>query len=161
MQNDIIPVSVRLKDFRVKRQKTYGECIVNIRALFGAFGRVVFSVIFSGIFYVGWMAVGIVEFRSGLNSTILRTIIWIAAPIVTAFGFAIGVFLFERLPGTRKSKFLDIYKWSFAGCAIGAASVVWFGPMLIVFGMFALGTAAIAIREILIIRKAGKDVTRS
>jgi len=133
---------------------------VNIRPLFGAFGRVGFSVIFSGIFYVGWLAVAIAEFRSGLDSTLLKTILWLAAPVVTAFGFAIGVFLFERLSGTRKSKFMDIYKWSFAGCAIGACSVVWFGPMLIVFGMFALGTAAIAIREIYIIRKSSINASK-
>lgn len=133
---------------------------MNIRPLFGAFIRVVLSVIFSGIFYISWMAVAIPVLKSQSVSIVLKGIIWIVAPIVTALGFAVGVFLFERLPGTRKSRFLDIYKWSFAGCAIGAGSVVWFGPMLIVFGMFVLGTAAITIRECLIIRKAGKDVPR-
>ena len=33
------------------------------------------------------------------------------------------------------------------GCALGAVAVIWFGPMLIVFGMFVAGTASIALRE--------------
>lgn len=142
-----------------------GSPYMNIRTLCGVFIRVVLSVIFSGIFYTAWMAVFIAEFRlvpseaegSGLDSILLKTILWLAAPVVTALGFATGVFIFELLPGTRKSKFLNIFKWSLAGCAIGAGSVVWFGPMLIVFGMFLVGTASIALREFVIIKKT-KDI---
>jgi hypothetical protein len=132
---------------------------VSVKALFGSIIRVVLSVIVSGIFYVGWLAAALPILESEFVGPVLKVIFWIAAPVVTAFGFAVGVFLFERLPGTRKSQILDIYKWSFVGCAVGAVSVVFFGPMLIVFGMFALGTAAIAIREILIIRKASKNTS--
>ena len=131
---------------------------MKINFLFGLFLRLVVSIIFAGVFYVGWMAVAIPILKTESINIVPKAVLWIAAPVVTAAGFAAGVFLFELLPGTRKSKFLDIYKWSFAGCAIGAVSVVCFGPMLIVFGMFALGTAAIAIREI-IIRKQSKNTS--
>ena len=57
--------------------------------------------------------------------------------------------IFEMLPGTRKSKILDILKWPLIGCTIGAGVVYWFGPMLVVFGMFAAGTAGIVLRETL------------
>jgi len=126
---------------------------VNLRPLCGVFIRVILSVVFAGIFYIGWMAVAIAEFRSGLDSLFLKAIIWLAAPVVTALGFTTGVFIYELLPGTGKSKFFNIFKWSLAGCAIGAGSVVWFGPMLIVFGMFLVGTASVAIRETVRIRK--------
>lgn len=96
---------------------------------------------------------------SELYSLFLKAIIWLAAPVVTALGFTTGVFIFELLPGTRKSKFLNIFKWSLIGCAIGAGTVVWFGPMLIVFGMFVIGTVSVALREFVIIKKM-KDIRK-
>lgn len=129
---------------------------MNFRALCGVFVRVVISVIFSGIFYTAWLAVAIPVLKSETVNPLLGNVLRVAAPVMTALGFALGVFIFERFPQARKSKFIDIFRWSFAGCAIGTVVVIFFGPMLIVFGMFALGTAAIATREILIIRKAGK-----
>jgi hypothetical protein len=137
-----------------------GSPYMNIRLLCGVFVKVILSVIFAGIFYTAWMAVSIIEFRSGLDSIVLKIFLWLIGPIVTALGFATGIVISERVLRSReKSKFLNIFKWSLAGCAIGAGSVVWFGPMLIVFGMFTFGTAAIAVRETLIIRKAGKNIS--
>ncbi len=138
---------------------------MNLRPLCGIFIRVILSVVFTGIFYIGWMAVAIPAFKlvlnevegSGLDSLILKALIWLAAPLTTAAGFATGVAIFELFPGTRKSKFLNIFKWSLIGCAIGAGAVVWFGPMLIVFGMFLIGTASIALRELVRIKKT-KDI---
>ena len=127
-----------------------GKCVVNLRLLCGVLIRVILSVVFAGIFYTGWMAVAILAFESGLDSLILKAIIWLTAPVATAAGFTTGVAIFELLPGTgEKSKFLSIFKWSLIGCALGAGAVVWFGPMLIVFGMFVVGTASIALREII------------
>ena len=121
--------------------------------------RVVASVVFAGIFYTGWMAVAIPVLKSELDSLFLKAIIWLTAPVVTALGFATGVVISKPfLRSGEKSKFLDIFKWSLIGCAIGAGSFVWFGPMLIVFGMFAFGTVAIAIRETLIIRRANENI---
>jgi hypothetical protein len=127
---------------------------VNHRFLLGLFGRVVSSLVFAGIFYTGWMAVAIAVYKSGLDSFALKVLVWLSPPVVTAAGFAVGVAIFELLPHTRKSKFGNIFRWSLIGCAIGAGIVVWFGPMLIVFGMFALGTASVALRDLMI---AGKQ----
>lgn len=132
---------------------------MNLKSLAGIFVRVVLSIIFSGIFYFGWLTFALPVLKSESASPLLVNIAWIAAPVTMALGFTVGVFIFERFPGTRKSKFIDIFRWSFIGCAIGAGVVALFGPMLIIFGMFALGTAAVAIREIRIIRKQNKKVS--
>jgi len=133
---------------------------VNLRPLCGVFLRVILSIIFAGIFYIGWMAVAILVLRTENAGIILKTVIWLAAPVVTALGFTTGVFIFELFPGTGgRDKFFNIFKWSLIGCAIGAGSVVWFGPMLIVFGMFVVGTASIAIREIIRLRSDKRNVS--
>ncbi len=46
--------------------------------------------------------------------------------------------------------FFQIYIWPLIGCSIGAGAVYWFGPMLIVFGMFVVGTASVALREMVL-----------
>jgi hypothetical protein len=52
-------------------------------------------------------------------------------------------------------RFIHIYRWPLVGCAIGAGVVYWFGPMLVVFGMLAAGTASVVLREVsLTIKKA-------
>jgi len=95
---------------------------VNLRSLCGVFIRVFLSVVFAGIFYTAWLAVAIPVTKLGIDSIILKAILWSSAPVMTALGFATGVFIFELLLGTRKSKFLNIFKWSLIGCAIGAGS---------------------------------------
>ncbi|UCC97465.1 MAG: hypothetical protein JSW66_16685 [Phycisphaerales bacterium] len=124
---------------------------MNLKCLFGLFARVIISVAFAGIFYVGWMAIAIGVLMSGPLPA--KALCWLSAPVITGAGFASGLALFELLPGTRKSKRRDIVLWPLAGCAIGAAVVFCFGPMLIVFAMFALGTASILAKEIVRIKK--------
>jgi hypothetical protein len=123
---------------------------MNLKCFFGLFIRIIVSVIFAGIFYTGWLAVAIPVLKSG--PLFAKALCWLSAPVVTAAGFACGIAIFELLPGTRKSKPRDIVLWPLAGCAIGAAVVFFFGPMLIVFAMFALGTAGILTKEIISIK---------
>lgn len=82
------------------------------------------------------------------DSPVVEAILWLLAPVMTAAGFALGIALFERLAGQNRTAFLHIFLWPLVGCAIGAGVVYWFGPMLIVFAMFAAGTASIALREV-------------
>jgi hypothetical protein len=128
---------------------------MNLKCLFGLFGRVIISVAFAGIFYVGWMAVAIVVLESGPLPA--KALCWLSAPVVTGAGFISGLALFELLPGTRKSRLRDIVLWPLAGCAIGAAVVFFFGPMLIVFAMFALGATSILAKEIVGIKNQSKQ----
>jgi hypothetical protein len=124
---------------------------MNRKCFFGLFVRIIISVIFAGIFYTGWMAIAIPVLKSG--PLFAKALCWLLAPVVTASGFASGIAIFELLPGTRKSKPRDIILWPLASCIIGAAVVFFFGPMLIVFAMFALGTAGILIKEIVSVKK--------
>jgi len=124
---------------------------MNLKCFFGLFVRIIISVIFAGIFYTGWMAIAIPVLKSG--PSFAKALCWLSAPVVTASGFAAGIAIFELLPGTRKSKPRDIILWPLASCSIGAAVVFFFGPMLIVFAMFALGTAGILTKEIVSIKR--------
>lgn len=130
---------------------------MSLKCLFGLFVRVIISVAFAGIFYVGWMAVAIPLIKSG--PLFAKALCWLSAPVVTGIGFTSGLAIFELLPGTRKSKFRDIVLWTLAGCTIGAAVVFIFGPMLIVFSMFALGTASILAKEIVTIKNQSKQTS--
>jgi hypothetical protein len=79
---------------------------MSLKCLFGLFVRVIISVAFAGIFYVGWMAVAILVLKSG--PWFAKAICWLSAPVATGAGFTFGVAIFELLPGTRKSKLRDI-----------------------------------------------------
>jgi hypothetical protein len=127
------------------------------KCFFGLFVRIIVSIIFAGIFYTGWMAIAIPVLKSG--PLFARVLCWLSAPVVTAAGFAAGIAIFELLPGTRKSKPRDIILWPLAGCVIGAAVVFYFGPMLIVFAMFALGIAGILTKEIVSIKNQSKQTS--
>ena len=123
---------------------------MNLKCFLGLFVRIIVSVIFAGIFYTGWLAVAIPVIKSG--PLFAKALCWLSAPLITAAGFASGIAIFELSPGTRKSKPRDIVLWPLAGCTIGAALVFFFGPMLIVFAMFALGTAGVLAKEIMSIK---------
>jgi hypothetical protein len=107
---------------------------------------VALSVIGGIVSYLLWMGIAIPVTRAGGDLT--ATILWILSPILTALGFAIGAAIAERKFRGGAYKFMQIYVWPLAGCAIGAVSTYVFGPMLIVFGMLLLGTASIALREL-------------
>ena len=126
---------------------------MTIKRLLGVLARVALSVFFAGVFYTGWMAVAIPTVKSGFGGLIVKAILWILAPIVTGFGFALGPKIFELLPTADKSRFWKTYKWCLAGCAIGGAVVCIFGPMLIVFGMFVAGTLSVILHEVGRVRK--------
>ena len=124
---------------------------MNSKSLLAVVVRVACSLIFAGIFYTGWMAVAIGAFKRGIDNVVVEVVLWLCAAVVTGAGFAVGVAL---LPGARRSKFVDIYKWPLIACVIGAVAVFPFGPMLIVFEMFVLGTASVIIREFVMMKRA-------
>ena len=108
--------------------------------------RVACSVLCAGVTYFVWMATFILLKDTGGQA--LRALLWLAAPPATALGFAVGAAPHERLTERRCDSFLRIYLWSFVGCFVGAVVVFPFGPMLIVFGMFRMGTASMILREL-------------
>ncbi|NQU54199.1 MAG: hypothetical protein HQ522_16855, partial [Bacteroidetes bacterium] len=83
----------------------------------------------------------------------MKGVLWIMMPVVTAAGFAIGLVIYEYLTKIQNRSLLRTFLWPLAGCGIGAVAVYWYGPMLIVFGMFAIGTLSIILRELFICKK--------
>jgi hypothetical protein len=120
-----------------------------------AFARVALSLLCAGVFYFVWMSAFILS--AGFDSTVVEAILWLLAPVTTAAGFAAGIVVYERLAGASRTGFLAIFVLPLVGCAIGAGVVFWFGPMLIVFGMFAAGTAGVVLREVIVSTGNGED----
>ena len=118
-----------------------------LKKLINSFLRIFNSVVFAGFFYIFWMAVAITAFKSGYGKIIMG-LLWIIAPFATAAGFTIGIGLVDFAVKRSRQNFFNIYKWPLVGCITGAALVLPFGPMLIVFGMFGLGTLSVILREI-------------
>ena len=116
--------------------------------LWQALLRTVAALLCAGVAYAGWLALFLLT--ADLEIAFLQTAWWLLAPLETAIGFAAGLALSEQLTGARDTKFVHILVWPLIGCAIGAAAVYWFGPMLIVFGMFVAGTTSTILREIVL-----------
>lgn len=128
---------------------------MNRRVLWGVFIRIAAPTLCGGVAYVIWLAVFLL--LSGLRRPVVEVLGWVSAPVVTAAGFASGAAMSGRLTKARGSRFLRIFVWPLIGCSFGAAVVYWFGPMLIVFGMFAAGTASIALREMILWSRGGSE----
>jgi len=121
------------------------------RRVVGAAVKIAASVLSAGAFYALWLSA--ILLTAELDHSFVESIAWISAPLVTATGFTFGVMAYERLTGTGTARFLPVFAWPLAGCVAGALAVYWYGPMLIVFGMFAVGTASIALREIMLYKQ--------
>lgn len=121
---------------------------MNRRALWGILIRIAASTFCGVLAYIVWLAVFLLI--SGLKRPVVEVLGWMSGPVITAAGYASGVAMSERLTRAREPRFLRIFIWPLTGCTLGAAAVYWFGPMLIVFGMLASGTASIALREVIL-----------
>lgn len=110
--------------------------------------RVTSAILGAGVCYLLWLAAFLLVAR--LDSPAGKAVLWVLAPIVTATGFAGGIAILGQVARTGTTGFFRILVWPLVGCAIGAGAVFWIGPMLIVFGMFAAGTAGVALRELLL-----------
>jgi len=110
--------------------------------------RVAMSVLLGGVFYTGWMAVAILTIKGGFGGLVVKVLLWILAPILTGLGFAVGLRTFDLLGlNADRGSFWRTYKWCLVGCGVGGGIVCVFGPMLIVFGMFAGGTLSVILYE--------------
>ena len=123
------------------------EGLQNLRRPPSPIIRIVLSLACAGITYFVWMGTFILLANS--TGPIMKGVLWITAPIATAMGFALGMFIHEHKSGIRKATFLSVFVWPLLGCAVGAIVIFWRGPMLIVFGMFIVGTASVVLREVI------------
>jgi len=124
---------------------------LNSKTSFKIFLKVLMSLFFGGMFYADWLVVFLLFFKEA--NPLLEVVGWLLAPVITALGFTVGIKLFDFLAKEKKENFLRIYKWPLVGCIVGAGIVYWFGPMLIVFSMLAVGTLSIIVKEVLSVRK--------
>ena len=104
------------------------------------------SILVAGVFHVGWLAAFIPAAKSGVM--VLKIVGWMAAPVVTALGYAVGLLIGERLMAQRKTVFLRIFVWPLVGCSLGAIGLCWIGPMWIGIGTFVGGAASVVLREV-------------
>jgi hypothetical protein len=79
---------------------------------------------------------------------LLKILGWMSAPVVTALGYAVGLFVGGRLLKRRKTAFLRVFVWPLVGCTIGALGLSWVGPMWIGIGTFVGGAASAMCREV-------------
>ena len=100
----------------------------------------------AGITYFVWM--GLFLLMADSAGSLVRGILWFVAPVATATGFAMGIYVHEHRKGVRKDGFRSVLAWPLIGCSVGAVAIYWRGPMLIVFGMFAAGAASVVLREL-------------
>ena len=98
-----------------------------------------------GAIYAAWLALFLALTK--LDNFLIARLLWVAAPIATGVGCAVGAWAGAHLRHTELSIW-DVWPWSVTGCVIGALTVFWYGPMLIVFTMLAGGTVAVALREV-------------
>lgn len=60
----------------IKELEAAGDRAMSIKRLLGVLARVALSVIFAGVFYTAWMAVGLPIFKSEFSGRIVRAGIW-------------------------------------------------------------------------------------
>jgi hypothetical protein len=110
----------------------------DVKSLLGAIRRIVSSLLLAGAFLVVWAVTG--------DSVLSLSSSWraICSSVPTAAGFAAGMWLAERRSDTRRTGFLRIFIWPLVGCVVGAVAFFWIGPLI-----FSLGTASLAVREVL------------
>ncbi len=107
--------------------------------------RMIFSLTGAGICYTAWLAVAIST--AGSFPAWCNVALFAVAPFITALGFTAGYLIGAGITGRRSRSFVSVWIKPLAGCAAGALIAYPHGPMLIVFGMFGLGTAGLVLQE--------------
>jgi hypothetical protein len=106
--------------------------------------RVVTASIFGVIFYLLWLVLFLLNLHFDLLAV---NPLWFLAPVLTGFGYYLGILLFDRLAGVKTHSPGLAFLWPLVGCSLGAFIVYWLGPMLIVFSMLVFGALSVAARD--------------
>ena len=118
---------------------------MNTHLLRKSLALVVVSVLMAGVFHIGWLAVFIPAAKSGVMA--LKILGCMSAPVITAVGYAVGLWFGERLLTQRTTDFLRNLLWPLIGCTFGATALCWVGPMWVGIGTFIGGAASVILRE--------------
>ncbi len=73
--------------------------------------------------------------------------VMLTGPVATAFGFAAGTMLSERLIRGYRMPLSRAILWPLVGCMVGALLIYPFGPTLVVYGTFGMGIVTALTRE--------------
>jgi hypothetical protein len=120
-------------------------------AMWGVLFRVLGSVMGGVIAFAAWLIAVLARMpRPPAPPSFAVTV---TAPVITAAGFAVGMLVAERLTKRRQAKVQGAFLWPLSGCTVGALVMFPFGGMLVGFGLFGLGTAAVLVREVLLQRE--------
>ena len=123
---------------------------MNTKLLLKPLALVAVSILVAGVFHIGWLAAFIPAAKSGVIA--LKILGWLSAPVVTAVGYAAGLWMGERLLTTRTIDFPRILVWPLVGCSLGAAALCWIGPMWAGIGTVVGGAASVVLREVKLLR---------
>ena len=123
---------------------------MNTKLLLKPLALVAVSILVAFVFHVGWLAAFIPADKSGVMA--LKILGWMSVPVVTAAGFATGLWMGERLLTQRKTDFLRIFLWPLVGCTLGAVALCWIGPMWVGIGTFIGGAVSVVLREVKLLR---------
>jgi hypothetical protein len=123
---------------------------MNTKLLLTSLALVAASILVAGVFHIGWLAVFIPATKSGVM--VLKILGWMSAPVITAVGYAVGLWFGERLLTQRTTDFLRNLLWPLIGCTLGATALCWIGPMWVGIGTFIGGAASIVLREVTLLR---------
>jgi hypothetical protein len=104
------------------------------------------SILVAVFFHIGWLAAFIPAAKSDV--VVLKILGWMLAPVVTAIGYATGLWIGERWLAQRTAIFLRIFTWPLVGCVLGAASLGRIGPMWAGIGIFVGGAVSVVLREV-------------
>lgn len=121
-------------------------------------GRIGAALLGAGLFNFVWLVVFLLAAGKPPRGPI-AILLWCIAPIITALGFSYGTIVFNHLRKSGQRRLTEILPWPLIGCILGAAIVFPFGPMFIGAGMFALGGAAIVLREALALHRLARGAS--
>lgn len=105
------------------------------------------AVVLGAVFYL--MGLSVFLATQPAANEVIDFLRWAFLPVIAAVGFALGIWVFERKPGSRFSRILV---WTLVGCVVPSMIVVPFGAMLIVFALCSGGTLSVILREVLLNR---------
>jgi hypothetical protein len=107
--------------------------------------RLAAAVLGGGVAYAAWLAVLLWTMPRAPEPPSFA--VMLTASIVTAFGFAFGTMLSERLIRGYRVPLSRAVAWPLVGCMVGALLGYPFGPMFVGVGMFGMGIVTVATRE--------------
>ncbi len=110
------------------------------------FGRVVAASVLLGlVFHAAWVVLFIFASSQGA-SRLVKVMLWLLAPVISAVGFGTGLGAVAHGVPRRKTRFRPAFRMALIGCAIGAVVMSPLGPMVVGFGVLAGGGMAAVVQ---------------